>query len=214
MRSRCREAPLALQPSAETARVLADGLVASGLDKLPWSKPLKQWRDRVMFLRRAEGEVSTEFLLDLSDYALAAQREDMADARALRQDLAEGGFVGRSVGCADDAVALGIARAAGARSADAFRGADRHHARDRLRGRAGADHCGEVWQELFGLNTHPLIAKGKVPLVLGAAVAGAAPAGAGDARPAGIFSPGAAAMRRFDPTCADAIRDTPGRRIR
>ena len=50
------EAPMALQPSAETARVLADGLVAAGLDRLPWSKPLKQWRDRVMFLRKAEGE--------------------------------------------------------------------------------------------------------------------------------------------------------------
>ena len=46
------EAPLALTPSAETARVLADGLIAAGLDRLPWSKPLKQWRDRVMFLRR------------------------------------------------------------------------------------------------------------------------------------------------------------------
>jgi ATP-dependent helicase HrpB len=46
------EAPLALKPSAETARVLADGLIASGLDKLPWSKPLKQWRDRVMFCAR------------------------------------------------------------------------------------------------------------------------------------------------------------------
>ena len=33
------EAPMALPPSAETARVLADGLIAAGLDKLPWSKP-------------------------------------------------------------------------------------------------------------------------------------------------------------------------------
>ncbi len=33
------EAPMALSPSAETARVLADGLVSSGLDRLPWSKP-------------------------------------------------------------------------------------------------------------------------------------------------------------------------------
>ena len=47
---------MALTPSAETARVLADGLIAAGLDRLPWSKPLKQWRDRVMFLRKAEGE--------------------------------------------------------------------------------------------------------------------------------------------------------------
>ena len=32
------EAPLALSPSAETARVFAEGLIAAGLDKLPWSK--------------------------------------------------------------------------------------------------------------------------------------------------------------------------------
>jgi ATP-dependent helicase HrpB len=50
------EAPLALSPSAETARVLADGLIAAGLDRLPWSKPSKQWRDRVMFLRKAEAD--------------------------------------------------------------------------------------------------------------------------------------------------------------
>ncbi len=65
------EAPLTLIPSAETARVLADGLVAAGLEKLPWSKPLQQWRGRVMFLRKAEGEPWP----DLSDIALAAQRE-------------------------------------------------------------------------------------------------------------------------------------------
>src|SRR6202011_5738475 len=41
------------------------------LEKLPSSNPLKQWRDRVMFLRRAEGEPWP----DLSDDALAAQRE-------------------------------------------------------------------------------------------------------------------------------------------
>ncbi len=49
---------MALSPSAETARVLADGLIAAGLDQLPWSKPLKQWRDRVMFLRAAEAAKS------------------------------------------------------------------------------------------------------------------------------------------------------------
>ena len=66
------EAPMALQPSAETARVLADGLITAGLDRLPWSKPAKQWRDRVMFLRKAEGESWP----DLSDGALAARRDD------------------------------------------------------------------------------------------------------------------------------------------
>src|SRR5439155_1539688 len=69
------EAPLALQPSLETAQVLADGLIACGLDRLPWSKPLKQWRDRVMFLRAAEGDTLQHSWPDLSDDALAAQRE-------------------------------------------------------------------------------------------------------------------------------------------
>src|SRR6202035_1918539 len=67
------EAPLALTPSAETARVLADGLIAAGIDRLPWSKPAKQWRDRVTLLRKAEGEASA--WPDLSDGALAESSE-------------------------------------------------------------------------------------------------------------------------------------------
>ena len=66
------EAPVALSPSAETARIFAAGFVAAGLDKLPWSKSLKQWRDRVMFLRKAEGDSWP----DLSDAALAADCEN------------------------------------------------------------------------------------------------------------------------------------------
>ena len=133
------EAPMALKPSAETARVLADGLVAAGLDRLPWSKPAKQWRDRVMFLRKAEGDNAWP---DLSDDALAAQREAwlvpaLYDKTALK-DVSAGDLSDALM----SAVALGIARAAGARGADPFRGADRHPVGDRLRGRAGADDCG------------------------------------------------------------------------
>src|SRR5205823_13996996 len=65
------EAPLALALAAETAPVLADGLIAARLDKLPWSNALKQWRESVMFLRKAEGAP----WLDLCDEALAAERE-------------------------------------------------------------------------------------------------------------------------------------------
>ena len=59
-----------LPPNADTARMLADGLAQAGLARLPWSKALQQWRDRVMFLRKAEGDDWP----DLSDAALAAQR--------------------------------------------------------------------------------------------------------------------------------------------
>jgi ATP-dependent helicase HrpB len=40
-------------PDAGTARILAQGLVGLGLDKLPWTKPALQFRNRVAFLRRA-----------------------------------------------------------------------------------------------------------------------------------------------------------------
>jgi ATP-dependent helicase HrpB len=58
--------------SEETARQLAEGIARLGIDKLPWSKSLRQWRDRVMFLRRAEGDEWP----DLSDGALAASVQD------------------------------------------------------------------------------------------------------------------------------------------
>src|SRR5581483_10014221 len=58
LRARRRKSLHAITLSEATARLLADGLISVGLDCLPWSKPLKQWRDRVMFLRTAEGENS------------------------------------------------------------------------------------------------------------------------------------------------------------
>ncbi|HLW92196.1 MAG TPA: ATP-dependent helicase HrpB, partial [Roseiarcus sp.] len=61
------ERTLAVEPSEETAAALAKGVISLGLDRLPWTKETRQWRDRVMFLSRAEpGEWP-----DLSDAALS-----------------------------------------------------------------------------------------------------------------------------------------------
>src|SRR3954447_2853724 len=60
------ERPYAVTPGAEAAKQLADGVVRAGLDRLPWTKSLQQWRDRVMFLRRAGSEAWP----DLSNEAL------------------------------------------------------------------------------------------------------------------------------------------------
>jgi ATP-dependent helicase HrpB len=155
------EAPMALKPSAETARVLADGLVASGLDRLPWSKPLKQWRDRVMFLRKAEGEPWP----DLSDDALAAQREAwLVPALYDKTSLKE-----FSAGDLSDALMTLLPWELHARLE---REAPTHF--EAPTGTMLAiDYEAEQGptiavrlQELFGLNTHPSIAKGAVPLVL------------------------------------------------
>ncbi|HWE77012.1 MAG TPA: ATP-dependent helicase HrpB [Pseudolabrys sp.] len=59
-------------PDAETAHTLAEGIVRLGLDRLPWSKAALQFRTRVEFLRRAEGEEWP----DLSDDGLAKTSAD------------------------------------------------------------------------------------------------------------------------------------------
>ena len=159
------EAPLALQPSAETARVLADGLIAAGLDKLPWSKPAKQWRDRVMFLRKAEGDASQTSWPDLSDDALAAQREAwLVPALYDKTSLKE-----LSAGHLSDALMTLLPwelRARLEREAPT-------HFEAPTGTQLAIDYEAEQGptiavrlQELFGLNTHPSIAKGAIPLVL------------------------------------------------
>ncbi|WP_068029259.1 ATP-dependent helicase HrpB [Rhodoplanes sp. Z2-YC6860] len=66
------ERPFQMTPGPEAAKKLADGIVKAGLARLPWTKALEQWRDRVMFLRRAEGDEWP----DLSDPGLAANADD------------------------------------------------------------------------------------------------------------------------------------------
>jgi len=159
------EAPLALKPSAETARVLADGLISAGLDQLPWSKSSKQWRDRVTFLRAAEADASQNPWPDLSDAALAAQREAwLVPLLYDRSSLKE-----LSAGDLSDALMTLLPwelRARLEREAPT-------HFEAPTGTQLAIDYEAEQGptiavrlQELFGLNTHPSIAKGAIPLVL------------------------------------------------
>lgn len=155
------EAPMALQPSAETARVLADGLVAVGLDRLPWSKPLRQWRDRVMFLRKAEGDNWP----DLSDAALAAQCEAwlvpaLYDKTSLKE-LSAGDLSEALMTLLPWELRARLEREAPTHF-EAPTGTQLPIDYEAEQGPTIAVRL----QELFGLNTHPSIAKGAVPLVL------------------------------------------------
>jgi len=62
------EQNLAVVPGAESAHVLARGIVALGVDRLPWTKALRHWRERVAFLARIDPESGWP---DLSDPSLA-----------------------------------------------------------------------------------------------------------------------------------------------
>jgi ATP-dependent RNA helicase HrpB len=155
------EAPMPLSPSVETARVLADGLIAAGLDRLPWSKHAKQWRDRVMFLRKAEGDSWP----DLSDEALAQERETwLVSALYDKTSLKE-----FSAGDLSDALMALLPWNLRARLEQEAP----THFEAPTGSQLAIDYEAEQGptiavrlQELFGLNTHPSIAKGAVPLVL------------------------------------------------
>ncbi|MGJ5092918.1 ATP-dependent helicase HrpB [Bradyrhizobium oligotrophicum] len=155
------DAPVALTPSEETARIFAEGICAAGLDRLPWSKAARQWRDRVAFLRKAEGDSWP----DLSDAGLAERREEwlvplLADKTSLKD---------ASPGDVSDAVMALLPWDLRARL-------DREaptHFEAPTGTMLAIDYEAEQGptiavrlQELFGLNVHPSIARGAVPLVL------------------------------------------------
>ena len=56
------EQPIRVTASEESAQKLAEGIAKLGIARLPWTKALKQWRDRVMFLRASEGRVENSGL--------------------------------------------------------------------------------------------------------------------------------------------------------
>ena len=76
--------PLPVVPTEETARILADALVRLGIDRLPWTKALQQWRDRVELSaprswRRMAGPVGCR---------PGRERDGLACSGACRQDRA------------------------------------------------------------------------------------------------------------------------------
>ena len=155
------EATLAVSPSEETARIFADGLIAAGLDRLPWSKAAKQWRDRVTFLRKAEGDSWP----DLSDEGLIARRDDwlvpaLYDKIALK-DISPGDLSDALMALLPWEMRARLDREAPTHF-EAPTGSVLAIDYEAEQGPTIAVRL----QELFGLNTHPAIAAGKVSLVL------------------------------------------------
>jgi ATP-dependent helicase HrpB len=160
------ERPVPVSADEETARLLAESIAALGIDRLPWTKPLGQWRDRVMFLRRSKGESWP----DLSDAALAASASDWL-APALSGKTALADFT------ADEfAAALGELVPMFGEGAALRRRLDADapiHFEAPTGSRVPIDYASEGGpkiairlQELFGLDRHPAIAGGKVPLLI------------------------------------------------
>jgi len=155
------ESNLPIPVDDAAARVLAEGLGRLGVRRLPWSKALLQWRDRVAFLRAAEGEPWP----DLGDEAL---RDGIADwlgptllGKTGLKDLASGDLAQALEARLDHALTRRLDTEAPT------------HFAAPTGSRVAVDYAAEGGpaiavrvQELFGLGRHPALAGGRVPLTL------------------------------------------------
>jgi len=168
------EQPVPVTPSEQSARLLAESIAKLGIDRLPWTKPLKQWRDRVMFLRQSEGATSAQQTCekayeqtwpDLADTALAARAgEWLAPALAGTTELNE---------FSADEFAAALASLLPWPLRHRLDAEAPIHFEAPTGSRVPIDYDGEGGpkiairvQELFGLDRHPAIAGGKVPLAI------------------------------------------------
>ena len=146
---------------SESARLLAEGIAGIGVRKLPWSKAQLQLRDRVMFLRRAEGDEWP----DLSDDALSrAATEWLAPFLTGKTSL-------QQISADDLAAALDAALPWNLRKR--LDGEAPTHFAAPSGSQVPIDYEAEEGpklsirvQELFGLGVHPTIAGGRVPLLI------------------------------------------------
>jgi ATP-dependent helicase HrpB len=154
------EQTLAAPQDDAAALVFARGVLSLGLQRLPWTKAVKQWRDRVMFLRRAEGDAWP----DLSDDALARDSAWLAPFLVGKTRLDE-------IGADDLAKALGaalpwdLARRLDDEAPTHFLAPTGTAAPIDYESEGGPAIALKV-QELFGLKEHPSLAGGRIPLTL------------------------------------------------
>jgi ATP-dependent helicase HrpB len=143
-----------------SAMALAAGLIDLGIARLPWTAGLRQWRDRVSFLRRS-GDPAWP---DLSDAALAADPQWLARFLLGKTSLAE-----LSPGDLADALRAQLPYALARR----LETEAPTHFTAPTGSKVAVDYVGADGpaiavrvQELFGLAVHPALAGGRVPLTL------------------------------------------------
>ena len=163
------EQTLPTPASADNAELLALGVAGLGIERLPWTKPLLQWRGRVMFLRRA-GDAEKTLLADaqwpdLSNEALTAgAREWLAPHIEGKTSLAQ-------INADDLSSALhallpwDLQRRLETEAPTHFTAPTGNSIALDYEAEGGPVLAVRV-QELYGLSAHPAIAGGRAPLTL------------------------------------------------
>jgi ATP-dependent helicase HrpB len=143
------------------AAALAEGVARAGIDRLAWSKAQRQLRDRIAFLRAAEGDVWP----DLSDAALAATARDWLAPFLAGKTCASEIDAGHLGNALDALLPYELRRRLEAEAPTHFAApTGNRHAIDY--DGAGAPRLAIRVQELYGLKDHPAIAGGRLPLTL------------------------------------------------
>jgi ATP-dependent helicase HrpB len=148
-------------PDAETAKILAQGIVGLDLDKLPWSKAALQFRSRVEFLRRTEGKEWP----DLSKGGLARNVREWLEPM-LADKIARSEISAEQL--SDTMTALvpwNLRRRIEGEAPTQFTAPSGSVVHIDYEAEQGPTVSIRV-QELFGLARHPTIAGGRVPLVI------------------------------------------------
>jgi ATP-dependent helicase HrpB len=155
------EQPMPVTPGKATAKALTAAIVQAGLDRLPWTKAVRQWRDRVQFLRRSEGGEWP----DLCDGALAST----ADTWLVPLLMDKTGVAGLTPSEFDAALQAllpySLRRRLETEAPTHFDAPSGSRVPIDYEAEEGPKLAIRV-QELFGLSRHPAIAGGRVPLVI------------------------------------------------
>jgi ATP-dependent helicase HrpB len=168
-------------PDSETARILAQGIVSLGLDRLPWSKAALQLRNRVLFLRRTDlgftrdrqtiepksaiADLGREEWPDLSNDGLSRNAADWLE-RLVADKTARSEISADELSDAITAlVPWNLRRRLDAEAPTHFTAPSGSHVPIDYEAEEGPKLSIRV-QELFGLARHPAIAGGRVPLVI------------------------------------------------
>jgi len=148
-------------PNAGTARTLAEGIARLGLDKLPWSKAALQFRTRVEFLRKAEGEEWP----DLSDEGLTHSAADWLEPILFDKTSRNAIDAGELSDAVMNLLPWNLRRRLDEEAPTHFTAPTGTAVPIDYAADQGPTVSIRV-QELFGLAKHPSIAGGRVPLVL------------------------------------------------
>ncbi|KWT72031.1 ATP-dependent helicase HrpB [Hyphomicrobium sulfonivorans] len=153
--------PRAIEHGADTACAFAEALGRYGIERLPWSKPQQQLRERLAFLRSTGDDSWPDLSTDTLTAGVADWLAPFLNGKSRLADIGAD-----DLGAALDALLpWNVRRRIDDEAPTHFEApTGNRHAIDY--GAAGGPALHIRVQELFGLKQHPALANGKLPLTL------------------------------------------------